>query len=100
MVARDAAMWLDITDQYTEQHHKEWRAQKCVHDVNTLEHVTEIVYIGRLEDREDECDAAESREAEAQKLPEDCQRARALRQEQAMPRRDRRCPYGRENYYR
>ena len=53
MVARDAAMWLDITGQYTQLHHKEWRAQKeCAHDVHTLEHVTEIVYIGRLEDRE------------------------------------------------
>ena len=69
-VATQATLWLDIREQFTEEHFREWEAQKsqpC--QLGTLEHDTEIIYHQCLTKRQAELEAVESREAAAKQLP-------------------------------
>ena len=69
-VAAHATLWLDIHEQFTEEHFREWEAQKSwMYQLGTLEHNTEIVYCQHLTKRQAKMEAAESRGAAARQLP-------------------------------
>ena len=65
-MAAQATLWLDICEQFTGEHFREWEAQKsrpC--QLGTLEHDIKIIYHRCLTKRQAELEAAESREAAA-----------------------------------
>ena len=69
-VATQAMLWLNIHEQFTKDHFREWEGQKsqpC--QLGALEHDTEIVYHWRLTKRQAEMEAAEGRKAAAKQLP-------------------------------
>ena len=85
-VATQAMLWLNIREQFTEEHFREWEAQKSqLCQFGTLKHDTEIVYHQHLTKRQAKLEAAESREAAAKQLPLERQAAHAERQAWAMP---------------
>ena len=44
-VAAHATLWLDMQDQFADEHHTEWEGQKLLmRSLNDLEHNTEVVY--------------------------------------------------------
>ena len=44
-VATNATLWLDMRDQFAEEHHMEWEAQRSLMcSLNDLEHDTEVIY--------------------------------------------------------
>ena len=48
-VATHATLWLNIRDQFGEEHLTEWEAQKSLtHSLNNLEHDTEVIYWVRM----------------------------------------------------
>ena len=68
-VAMQASLWLDIRDQFAEEHLEEWEAQKFwVAALNNLERDTEAVHRGRIIKRQDNKARADSKEAAAQEL--------------------------------
>ena len=80
-VATHATLWLDMRDQFAEEHHAEWEGQKLLtHSLNDLEPNTEVIYRECLVKRENDELAANSREAAAKELPPDRQAAHAERQ--------------------
>ena len=80
-MATHATLWLDMRDQFADEHHVEWEGQKLLtHSLNDLEHNTEVVYRERLVKRENNKLAANSREAAAKELPPDRPTACAERQ--------------------
>ena len=86
-VAAHATLWLDIRDQFADEHHAEWEGQKLLMcSLNDLERNTEVIYRERLMKRENDELAANSREAAAKDLPPDRQVALAERQARATPR--------------
>ena len=71
-VAAHATLWLDMRDQFADEHHVEWEGQKLLtQSLNDLEHNTEVVYQERLVKRENDKLAANSREAAVKELPPD-----------------------------
>ena len=69
-VATHASLWLDIWDQFTEEHLEEWEAQKFrTAALNDLERDTEAVYRAPIIKRQDDKARADSKEAAAQELP-------------------------------
>ena len=89
-VATQAMLWLDVCEQFTEEHFREWEAQKsqpC--QLGALEHDIEIIYHRHLTKRQAEMDAMNSREKAAKQLPPKQQATQEERRVQAMPvRRD------------
>ena len=85
-MAAHATLWLDMRDQFADEHHAEWEGQKLLTcSLNNLERNTEVVYQERLVKRENDKLVADSREAAAKELPPDRQAARAERQARAAP---------------
>ena len=69
-VATHASLWLDIRDQFAEEHLEEWEAQKSrAVGLNDLERDTEAVYRARIIKKQDDKPCADSKEAAAQELP-------------------------------
>ena len=80
-VAAHATLWLDMQDQFADEHHTEWEGQKLLtHSLNDLEHNTEVVYQEHLVKREKDKLVADSRETTAKELLPDRQVAHAERQ--------------------
>ena len=68
-MAAHATLWLDMRDQFADEHHVEWEGQKLLtRSLNDLERNTEVVYWERLVKRENDKLAADSREAAAKEL--------------------------------
>ena len=87
-MANHAALWLDIHEQFTEEHYREWEAQKAqLYQPGALEHNTKIAYNRCLTKRQAEMDATDSREEAANQLPPKCQVAHMEKKAQAMPAR-------------
>ena len=85
-VAAHASLWLDMRDQFADEHHAEWEGQKLLtRSLNDLERNTEVIYQERLMKRENDKLVADSREATAKELLPDRQVAHAERQARAMP---------------
>ena len=60
-VATHATLWLDMRDQFAEEHHAEWEGQKSLtHSLNDLECNTEVVYQECLVKREEDKVVADS----------------------------------------
>ena len=69
-VATHASLWLDMRDQFAEEHLEEWEAQKCqTTTLNDPERDTEVVYRARVIKRQDNKARANSKEAAAEELP-------------------------------
>ena len=69
-VATHTSLWLDIRDQFAEEHLEKWEAQKFwAATLNDLERDTEAVYRARVIKKQDDKARADSKEAAAQKLP-------------------------------
>ena len=85
-MATHVTLWLDMRDQFEDEHHAKWEGQKLLTcSLNDLECNTEVIYRERLVKRENDELVANSREATAKELPPDRQVARAEQQAQAMP---------------
>ena len=85
-MATHASLWLDIRDQFAEEHLEEWEAQKFrTAALNDLEQDTEAVYRARIIKRQDDKARVDSKEAAAQELPPKRQVARVERQASTMP---------------
>ena len=68
-VATHASLWLDIQDQFTEEHLEEWETQKFwAVALNDLERDTEAVYRARVIKKQDDKACADSKEAAVQEL--------------------------------
>ena len=84
-MAAHATLWLDMRDQFTDEHHTEWEGQKLLmRSLNDRECNIEVVYRERLVKRENDKLVADSREATTKELLPDRQVARAERQARAM----------------
>ena len=71
-LAAHATLWLDMRDQFADEHHAEWEGQKLLmRSLNDLERNTEVIYRECLMKRENHELAADSREAAAKELPPD-----------------------------
>ena len=80
-MAAHTTLWLDMQDQFADEHHTEWEGQKLLTcSLNNLERNTEVVYWDCLVKRENDKLAADSREATAKELPPDRQAAHAEQQ--------------------
>ena len=85
-MATHATLWLDMQDQFTDEHHAEWEGQKLLMcSLNDLERNTEVIYWECLMKRENDELAVDSREATAKELPPDWQAAHAEWQARATP---------------
>ena len=85
-VATHASLWLDIRDQFAEEHLEEWEAQKFwAVTLNDLERDTEAVYRARVIKKQDNKAHADSKEAAAQELLPEQRVACAERQASATP---------------
>ena len=85
-VATHASLWLDMRDQFAEEHLEEWEAQKFqTAALNDLERDTEAVYRARIIKRQDDKAHADSKEAEAEELPPEQRAARAEQQACTTP---------------
>ena len=96
-IADHCTLWLDVWEQFIEEHFWEWEAQKtCPYQLGPLEHNTKLAFHRHLIKRQAEMDAADSREDEAKKLPPKHQAAHEQQQRQAMPVWMDVCPAGME----
>ena len=69
-VATHASLWLNIWDQFAEEHLKEWETQKFrAVALNDLERDTEAVYRARIIKKQDNKACTDSKEAATQELP-------------------------------
>ena len=69
-MATHTSLWLDIWDQFAEEHLEEWEAQKFrAVALNDLKQDTEAVYRARVIKKQDDKAYANSKEAAAQELP-------------------------------
>ena len=85
-VATHASLWLDMRDQFAEEHLEEWEAQKFqMAALNDLEWDTEAVYRARVIKRQDDKAPADSKEAEAEELPPEWRVAHAEQQACSTP---------------
>ena len=84
-MARHASLWLDMRDQFAEEHLEEWEAQKFrMVGLNKLERETGCSP-GRLISRQDAKECADSKEAEAEELPPERRAAQVESQACTMP---------------
>ena len=64
------SLWLDMRDQFAEEHLEEWEAQKCwTGTLNDLKQDTEVVYRACIIKKQDNKALADSKEAAAEELP-------------------------------
>ena len=85
-MATHASLWLDIRDQFTEEHLEELEAQKFrAAALNDLERDTEAVYRARVIKKQDDKACADSKEAAAQELLPEQQVVHMERQASATP---------------
>ena len=85
-MATHASLWLDIRDQFTEEHLEEWKAQKFqAVTLNDLKRVTEAVHRARIIKKQDDKARTDSKEAVAQELLPERRVARMERQASATP---------------
>ena len=85
-VATHASLWLDIQDQFAEEHLEEWEAQKFqAAALNDLKQDTEAVYRAPRIKKQDDKAHTDSKEAAAQELLLERQVACAERQASATP---------------
>ena len=85
-VATHASLWLDIWDQFAEEHLEEWEAQKFrAATLNDLEQDTEAVYRAHIIQKQDDKACADSKEAAAQELLPEQRAAHMERQASATP---------------
>ena len=85
-VATHTSLWLDIQDQFAEEHWEEWEAQKFrAAALNDLEWDTEAVYRARIIKKQDDKACTDSKEAAAQELPPERRAAHTERQASTMP---------------
>ena len=69
-MATHASLWLDIQDQFAEEHLEEWEAQKFrAATLNDLERDTEAVYRAHVIKKQDDKACTNSKDAAAQELP-------------------------------
>ena len=69
-MATHTSLWLNIRDQFAEEHLEEWEAQKFwAVALNDLKQDTEAVYRARVIKKQDDKAHANSKEAAAQELP-------------------------------
>ena len=69
-VATHASLWLNMRDQFAEEHLEEWEAQKFrTAALNDLERDTEAVYRAHIIKRQNNKARTDSKEAEAEELP-------------------------------
>ena len=69
-MATQATLWLDLRDQFAEEHVEEWEVQKCqTAALNDLEQDTEVVYWACIIKRQEDKAVADSKEAVTKKLP-------------------------------
>ena len=77
-MAAHATLWLDMRDQFADEHHSKWEGHKLLmRSLNDLEHNTEVIYQESLMKRENDELTANSREATAKELLPDRQVAHA-----------------------
>ena len=85
-VAMHATLWLDLRDQFVEEHVEEWEAQKCqMGTLNDLERDTEVIHRARILKRQEDKVIADSKEAATKELPPERQAAHMERQAGATP---------------
>ena len=85
-VATHTSLWLDMQDQFAEEHLEEWEAQKFwMAALNDLERDTKAVYRAHVIKRQDNKASADSKEAEAEELPPEQWVARTEQQACATP---------------
>ena len=85
-VATHASLWLDIRDQFAEEHLEELETQKFqAVALNDLERDTEAVYRAHVIKKRDNKACANSKEAAAQELPPEWRAAHVERQASTMP---------------
>ena len=85
-MARHTSLWLDVRDQFTEEHLEEWEAQKFwTGGLNDLERETEVIHRDRVIKRQDDKECADSKEVAAEELPPKRRAAHAERQACATP---------------
>ena len=83
-IANHCTLWLDVQEQFVEEHFQEWEAQKTPpYQLGPLEHDSEL--IGILSRGRWRWTLWDSREEEAKKLPPKHQAAHEQWQRQAMP---------------
>ena len=81
-----ATLWLNLRDQFVEEHMEEWEAQKCrTGTLNDLERDTEVVYWARIMKRQEDKAITDSKEVALKELPPERQVARAERQASTTP---------------
>ena len=81
-----ATLWLDLRDQFAEEHVEEWEAQKCqTSALNDLKRDTEVVYRAHIIKRQEDKAITDSKEAAAKELPPERQAACMERQASATP---------------
>ena len=69
-MATHASLWLNIRDQFAEEHLEEWETQKFrTVTLNDLKRDTEAVYRARIIKKQDDKARTNSKEAAAQELP-------------------------------
>ena len=85
-VATHAKLWLNLQDQFVEEHLEEWEAQKCrMGTLNDLEWDTEVIYWARIVKRQDNKAFADSKEAATKELPPERWAALTERQASTTP---------------
>ena len=85
-VATHTSLWLNIRDQFAEEHLEEWEAQKFrAATLNDLERDTEAVYRAHIIKKQDDKARTDSKEAAAQELLPEQRAAHAERQASATP---------------
>ena len=86
-------LWLDLRDQFVEEHVEEWEAQKCqTGALNDLEGDTKVVYQACIIKRQEDKAITDSKEAATKELPPEQQVAHVERQAGATPMKQTRLP--------
>ena len=79
-------LWLNLQDQFVEEHIEEWEAQKCQMDtLNDLKRDTKVIYWARIIKRQEDKAITDSKEAAVKELPPERQVAHTERQAGATP---------------
>ena len=69
-MATKATLWLNLQDQFVEEHVEEWEAQKCqTGALNDLERDTKVIYQAHIIKRQEDKAIADSKEAAMKELP-------------------------------
>ena len=69
-MAMHTTLWLDLRDQFVEEHVEEWEAQKCqTGALNNLKRDTKVIYRARIIKKQEDKAITDSKEAAAKELP-------------------------------